>query len=267
MPDPVVALNAFVGSGEVQHIEFGDPHSFRELKILSPTEAVTFISMHVPVGLLQTLYTFDRSTKVLVRGELAFVKGDRPQHCIKAVSIARVDPDGLGKGALVGYEAAAPRGLPARPAADRRRRHRKRQAGGSARLSPVTALIGVSPRSSAGVKGSNVTPRITMQGKERDCMAIDVEVIYPSDDPGTLSRSWTWQAPGPTVIDALHQTWREFNAVEEHDPHVARKARSMCVGDLIAIQGQTFVVAGVDFLALALGRPVAGSRTTSRPAS
>jgi hypothetical protein len=90
-----------------------------------------------------------------------------------------------------------------------------------------------------------------MQGKEMDCMAIDVEVIYPPDDPGELSRSWTWQAPGPTVIDAFHQTWREFNVVEKDDPHVAREARSMCVGDLIVIQGQKFVVAGVDFLALA----------------
>jgi hypothetical protein len=81
-------------------------------------------------------------------------------------------------------------------------------------------------------------------------MAIDVEVIYPPDDPGELSRSWTWQAPGPTEIDALKQTWREFNVVEEGDPHVARKARNMCVGDLIVIQGHTFVVAGIGFLAL-----------------
>jgi hypothetical protein len=81
-------------------------------------------------------------------------------------------------------------------------------------------------------------------------MAIDVEVIYPPDNPGELSRSWMWQAPGPTVIDALNQTWREFNVVEEDDPHAAREARNMCVGDLIVIQGQTFVVAGVAFLAL-----------------
>jgi hypothetical protein len=90
-----------------------------------------------------------------------------------------------------------------------------------------------------------------MQGKEIDCMAINVEGISPPDNPEELSRSWTWQVPGPTVIDALNQTWREFNVVEEDDPHVAREARSMCVGDLIVIQGQTFVVAGVDFLALA----------------
>ena len=83
-------------------------------------------------------------------------------------------------------------------------------------------------------------------------MAIDVEVIYPPDNPGELSRSWTWQAPGPTVIDALNQTWREFNVVEEEDPHVAREARNMCVGDLIVIQGQTFLVAGIGFLALTL---------------
>jgi hypothetical protein len=81
-------------------------------------------------------------------------------------------------------------------------------------------------------------------------MAIDVEVIYPPDDHGELSRSWTWQAPGPTVSDALKQTWREFNVVEEGDPHVDREARNMCVGDLIVIQGQTFVVAGLGFLAL-----------------
>jgi hypothetical protein len=89
-----------------------------------------------------------------------------------------------------------------------------------------------------------------MQGKEMDCMAIDVEVIYPPDDPGKLSRSWTWQAPGPTVIDALNQMWREFNVVEEGDPHVAREARNMCVGDLIVIQGQTFLVACIGFVAL-----------------
>ena len=83
-------------------------------------------------------------------------------------------------------------------------------------------------------------------------MAIDVEVIYPPDDPGGLSRSWTWQAPGPTVIDALNQTWREFNVVEEDDPQVAREARNICVGDLIVIQGQTFLVAGIGFLALTL---------------
>jgi hypothetical protein len=81
-------------------------------------------------------------------------------------------------------------------------------------------------------------------------MAIDVEVIYPPDNPGALSRSWTWQAPGPSVIDALNQTWRAFNVVEEDDPHVAREARNMCAGDLIVIQGQTFVVAGIGFVAL-----------------
>jgi hypothetical protein len=89
-----------------------------------------------------------------------------------------------------------------------------------------------------------------MQRKEADRMAIDVEVIYPPDDAGALSRSWTWQAPGPTVIDALNQTWQEFNTVEEDDPHVAREARSMCVRDLIVIGGQTFLVAGIGFVAL-----------------
>lgn len=81
-------------------------------------------------------------------------------------------------------------------------------------------------------------------------MAIDVEVIYPPDDPGELSRSWTWQAPGPTVIDALNQTWREFNVVEEGDPLIAREERNMCVGHLIVIRGQTFLVAGIGFMAL-----------------
>src|SRR5882724_7689495 len=83
-------------------------------------------------------------------------------------------------------------------------------------------------------------------------MAIDVEVIYPPDDPGGLSRSWTWQAAGPTVIDALNQTWQEFNVVEEDDAHVAREARNMCVGDLIVIKGQTFLVSGIGFVALTL---------------
>jgi hypothetical protein len=124
MPDPEVDLNTFVGSGEVQHIEFGNPTSFVELEILEPGDAATFIAVHAPLALLRTLYTFDRGTKVLVRGELAFVKGDRPQHCIKAVSIARVDPDGRVAGALVRHEAAAR--LSARPAVDGRRRHCKR---------------------------------------------------------------------------------------------------------------------------------------------
>jgi hypothetical protein len=58
-----------------------------------------------------------------------------------------------------------------------------------------------------------------MQGREMDGMALDVEVIYPPDDPGKLPSSWTWRATGPTVIDVLNQTWREFNVVEEDDPH------------------------------------------------
>jgi hypothetical protein len=52
------------------------------------------------------------------------------------------------------------------------------------------------------------------------------------------------------VIDALKQTWREFNVIQEDDSNVAREARNMCVGDLIVIQGQTFLVAGIGFLAL-----------------
>jgi hypothetical protein len=124
MPDPEVDLNTFVGSGEVQHIAFGSPNSYVEIKILGPGDAVTFIAVHAPLALLRTLYTFDRGTKVLVRGELACAKGDRPQHCIKAVSLARVDPDGRVARARVRHEAAAR--LSARPAVGCRRRHRKR---------------------------------------------------------------------------------------------------------------------------------------------
>jgi hypothetical protein len=121
-------LKTFVASGEVQHVEFAAPYSFRELKIVGPADSVTFISVPVPVGLLRTLDTLDRGARVLVRGELAFVKGDRPQHCVKAVSIARVDPDGRVAGARVRHEAAA--GFSARPAVDRH--HRNREAEGSA---------------------------------------------------------------------------------------------------------------------------------------
>jgi len=125
MPD----LNTFVGSGEVQHIDFGDPHSFLELKILGPAGAVTFISVHVPVALLRTLYTLDRGTKVMVRGPLMFVKGDRPQHVIKAISIEKVDADGR----LLPVPPADPPALSAaplsRPVGGDRRRHKRRKRG------------------------------------------------------------------------------------------------------------------------------------------
>jgi hypothetical protein len=94
MSEPVVDLNTVVVTGTVQRVEYGNPVSWVELKIVGPREAVCFIAVHVGLDLLRTLYTLDPGMKVLVRGELAFTKGERPQHCLKAVDISKVDEAG-----------------------------------------------------------------------------------------------------------------------------------------------------------------------------
>jgi hypothetical protein len=61
------------------------------------------------------------------------------------------------------------------------------------------------------------------------------------------TREFDWEAPGPSISEALDQTFREFNAVTELDNHAGRKCRSMSVGDLIIAGGKTFVVEPIGF--------------------
>lgn len=56
---------------------------------------------------------------------------------------------------------------------------------------------------------------------------------FRSEDP----LEFEWDALGPTTEEALEQVFREFNVVLEGDPHVARKCRSLSVGDVVEIGG------------------------------
>jgi hypothetical protein len=83
---------------------------------------------------------------------------------------------------------------------------------------------------------------------------MQVIVTYPGSSLLTghtfeQERTWTWEAPGPGVTDALHQTWREFNVLEDGDRHIERQARSMMIGDLIEVEeGNAFQLYVVDIM-------------------
>jgi len=56
-------------------------------------------------------------------------------------------------------------------------------------------------------------------------------------------RQFEWDAPGPGEMEAREQAFREFNVVQEGDPHIARQCRSMSVGDVIEIGEKKYVCA------------------------
>ena len=67
---------------------------------------------------------------------------------------------------------------------------------------------------------------------------MQIKVIFPPrnmPETGDLDdqvREFMYQSPANKVESALGLAWREFNTVNEDDPHVARKCRSMSIGDV-----------------------------------
>jgi hypothetical protein len=92
-------------------------------------------------------------------------------------------------------------------------------------------------------------------------------VILGVDEAGVVrfpTNEFEWAAPGPTLGEALDQTFREFNAVTELDNHAGRKCRSMSVGDMIVVGTRAFVVENMGFSEASLEEAVEWSRLPYR---
>jgi len=62
---------------------------------------------------------------------------------------------------------------------------------------------------------------------------------------GCETKEFNWEAPSNIVAEALEQTFREFNVVEEGDSHIARECRSLSVGDVVVAEGKTYLCAQI----------------------
>lgn len=70
-----------------------------------------------------------------------------------------------------------------------------------------------------------------------------LKVLILPFHPGDTTREFDWEAPAEKVDAALEEAFREFNVVEEGDPHIDRECRSMSVGDVIQAEGKTYICA------------------------
>jgi hypothetical protein len=62
-----------------------------------------------------------------------------------------------------------------------------------------------------------------------------VKAIFPTlrdGRPDDKLKEFIWDAPSDNDVEALEQTFREFNVVEEGNNHIGRRCRSMSTGDM-----------------------------------
>lgn len=72
-----------------------------------------------------------------------------------------------------------------------------------------------------------------------------VKAIFPAAH-GIEQKEFHWEAPSNIDAEALEQTFREFNVVQEGDSHIARECRSMSVGDVVILdEDGIYICAGM----------------------
>lgn len=72
-----------------------------------------------------------------------------------------------------------------------------------------------------------------------------IVMILPFQVGVDQNREFEWDAPTTSIDEALGLVFREFNVVNEGDPHIARRCRSMSVGDVVKVQDRYFVCSHV----------------------
>jgi hypothetical protein len=78
MPDTMVDLNSVAITADLaKAIDYGQPFSHLEMKILNQTGGPVCIAAFVPVSLLRDLYHLAIGNRVIVRGEIGFSRSGR----------------------------------------------------------------------------------------------------------------------------------------------------------------------------------------------